>query len=135
MAGRTVCERIEGSGGPGPASSHYGRGAGGALGCCRPHGLLAVAALAGQADQTGDLLECLYPQATVCLGGRDPTPQTGGAPRRAEGGSLANRHEGASIAACSVRTSFILSTLSQLPVGCRQSFQTGCAPHPTQVLK
>src|SRR5215813_9053247 len=54
------------------------------------------------------LLVTNLPQATVCLGGRDPTTQTGGAPRRAEGGSLANRHERGPIAACSVRTSLIL---------------------------
>src|SRR5262245_21223176 len=99
MAGRTLYQGVQWYGGLGAAPSHQGGGAGRALCRRRFHGLPIVPALASATDQTGPLLECLHPQAAVCLGRRGTTAQADGAPSSAKGGPLAVYSEGGSYTA------------------------------------
>src|SRR2546428_5677108 len=85
MAGGPLDYRVEGGRGLGPASGDPGCCPSRALGSGRPHGLSAVAALARQASQTGQLVECFHPPAAVRLGGGRPAAQTGCMPTSPQG--------------------------------------------------
>src|SRR5262249_50239721 len=104
----TLHQRIERSGRTGPAPSDQGCDASRAVGGRCSHGLPVVVALAGEADQTGSLLECLHPHAGSGVGLGNPPS----APERPAGGAqrdaLAPRSQGGSYAACSVIPSLIL---------------------------
>jgi hypothetical protein len=95
-------------GGAGSAPGPRGGRPGGAFGGRGGHGVSAGAAVAGRAEQTGDVPERLHPQARAGVGLGRRARGTGSASRGAPGSARAACRAGGARAACSVSPSLIL---------------------------
>src|SRR4029453_8317884 len=112
MAGGTLYQRTQERGGLGAASSDEGRCTGRALGGRGGDGIPAIAAIAVQADQARDILECVHPQAGAGLGVGNSAIAPHDPARNPKGEPAATGGCTAPITVGSVRTLLILSTLS-----------------------